>query len=417
MGNNCCRPDEDYEFDQSSQLYVDTNEQPRTNSRTGKVRGGRNMQDTYDDKAGLHEMPSIKVRLEDQEDLIITKHDYSQEELRQIVHIQSFYRWKRAKRMLKKRISKSRRTVGEILEEKDLLVKNKQIEDFYAPRVKEILDHVHQEDSYFSHHAVPNDLRDENFYRVKELKTRESIYLNCPLFYTDKPRNEVYQGFVDYDLNPHLWGIQVDEKGGRYEGEFDHGARTGYGRYINSNGNLQHGFFTNGGLQKDGVYVGYQGTIYVGNWENNQINGDGAEYFKDGSKYIGTFVNGQKTGKGKFTWADGSVYEGGVQADLLHGKGIYKWADKKCYTGDWVDNMMEGKGVFTYPDGTSYEGEFHHNKRNGQGVFRWNEKRWYEGPWKDGRQHGEGVYHKEGKMVTGTWDNGKLIREEEKSAR
>ena len=97
-----------------------------------------------------------------------------------------------------------------------------------------------------------------------------------------------------------------------------------------------------------------------------------------------------------------------MKENHFHGQGLYEWASGLKYNGHWEKGLMEGEGIITTKNGDYYEGEFKNNKKDGLGLFWWNERKYYLGYWKQGVQHGNGKFFKEGKLMIGTWMNGKF---------
>ena len=59
-----------------------------------------------------------------------------------------------------------------------------------------------------------------------------------------------------------------------------------------------------------GVQVNENGRIYEGEWIADKRNGNGFEIYKSGNQYRGKFVNNHPQGKGAFFWTNGEVYDG-----------------------------------------------------------------------------------------------------------
>lgn len=102
-----------------------------------------------------------------------------------------------------------------------------------------------------------------------------------------------YNGDVDRYNRPHGWGIQVDRRGGRYEGEFKNGAREGKGKEITRNGEE-----------------------YDGDWVDDRKHGFGIGIDANGHEFAGEFKKGVRSGEFKERFARGvgdieGVYEDG----------------------------------------------------------------------------------------------------------
>ena len=129
-------------------------------------------------------------------------------------------------------------------------------------------------------------------------------------FYNHLPHG---QGKCTYESkDPHtgdMKGVSV------YEGNFENGERTGYGRNINHNGYSYEGYWKNGQYNGHGVFTRLDGLIYDG-----EMGGD----------------NGTRNGQGKLTYPDGKTYEGGWKNGKMEGHGTFTWPDGKAYVGDYL---------------------------------------------------------------------------------
>lgn len=82
------------------------------------------------------------------------------------------------------------------------------------------------------------------------------------------------------------------------------------------------------------------------------------------------------------------TYTGQFKGGSFHGYGKFTNCANVTYEGQWNQGNIEGKGKMTFADGSTYEGEFI-----------------------DGYYHGQGsITYPDGKKVTGTWQNGKLLK-------
>jgi hypothetical protein len=244
---------------------------------------------------------------------------------------------------------------------------------------------------------------------INKVKANRFIIDLPPLYVDILHNNDVYKGMWNIQKKFHGYGILIKSDGSKYQGFWNQSILNGIGRYFTIQGDFFEGNFLNGVATGFGIFIHYDGTTYKGEWLNDQTHGKGEEIFPDKSYFKGYFKEGKKNGRGRFAWADGSCYEGDIVDDTLHGMGVYIWADRRTYEGEWVNNHMQGKGIMKFSKGSMYIGEFYESQRSGMGKYIWNENKYYEGTWFNGKQHGKGKYVKNGKIIEGIWNNGKIM--------
>ena len=248
--------------------------------------------------------------------------------------------------------------------------------------------------------------------------------VTLPPVYVDKEnKQEIYKGSwivdnkdiqeggennLNSNMKFHGYGTYIKSDKTVQEGIFRHGELDGPGKTYVNNGDTFIGNYEKGMLNNKGVFVDVAGDVYEGEFKDNIMEGQGQETFVDGSAFKGEYKGNKKNGEGKFVWADGSFYLGSLKDNHFHGLGLYEWASGLKYNGQWEKGLMEGEGIITTKNGDYYEGEFKNNKKDGLGLFWWNERKYYLGNWKQGVQHGDGKFFKEGKLMIGTWLNGKF---------
>jgi hypothetical protein len=252
--------------------------------------------------------------------------------------------------------------------------------------------------------------------------------IELPAVYLDKEKkNEIYIGSwiidnkeiqegeeiknLNSNMKFHGYGVYIRKDETVQEGVFRYGQLDGPGKTYFNNGDTFIGIYEKGLLNNKGVFIDYAGDIYEGDFKDNVMAGIGQETFIDGSTFKGEYKDNKKNGQGHFVWQDGSVYKGELKDNLFHGYGVYEWSSGLIYKGEWVKGFMEGKGIITTKSGDYYEGEFKNSKKEGFGLFWWNDSKYYLGYWKSGLQHGEGKFLKDGKLMTGIWENGKYKKQ------
>jgi hypothetical protein len=103
-----------------------------------------------------------------------------------------------------------------------------------------------------------------------------------------------------------------------------------YCKKVLKNGDSYEGFFENGQKTGFGKYVWAKtGDIYEGEWLSDIIQGKGKyEWKKTGNVYEGDIVDGKRTGYGKLVWNTRS-------------------SKRNEYVGQWLNGKMTGKGIFS----------------------------------------------------------------------
>lgn len=222
------------------------------------------------------------------------------------------------------------------------------------------------------------------------------------------PDGSLYAGQMNRFGQPEGLGEMYYQDGGVYEGTWSKGLHHGEGRKISSQGDVYIGQWRYGKMHGKGKINYASNNSYEGDWENDLQDGFGVEIWGDASKFEGSYKNGLKNGNGKFLWPDGSYYFGEFKNDQIDGRGKYVWLNRS-YEGDWKESKMHGKGIFFWDDGKKYEGEYVNGQKHGWGTFVWPGKI-YDGFWAEGKQHGEGSLTQQGRVTTGIWIHGKLVR-------
>jgi hypothetical protein len=139
---------------------------------------------------------------------------------------------------------------------------------------------------------------------------------------------------------PHGTGRLEYKDGGSYQGDWNQGSWSGYGRHVKPNGD-----------------------VYEGNFFENSKHGMGIYKYKDGKRiFEGRYVMGQRV-DGQMTYGDGSVYKGQWYEGKRHGRGTYRFKDSSVYKGEFLQDVIHGVGQLVWPDGAKYVGEWN------QGMF------------------------------------------------
>ncbi|CAJ1421991.1 unnamed protein product [Effrenium voratum] len=116
--------------------------------------------------------------------------------------------------------------------------------------------------------------------------------------------------------------------------------------------------------------------------------GPGVRINPDGSSYTGEWKDGFPHGHGEWKAAPPSCesYVGEWKRGKKHGFGIMKFASGDCFEGDWADGKFQDRGKYTYLNGDEFLGL-----------------------WEKGVKLSGTFYHKDGRISTRKWQNGKLV--------
>ena len=194
----------------------------------------------------------------------------------------------------------------------------------------------------------------------------------------------------------HGLGKSLFPNGDTFEGQLEHGKRSGFGIYV-WNSIRPHRLdrkifsfhkkwlaYTEGQQERGEAYEDRNAFVtrlskslkvhperivmllerknghpfYEGYFLNNLKHGEGVLKNPDGSVYIGQFEEGERSGLGYYIFPNSDTYTGGWKAGKKHGEGVYEFFGKNCaYEGLWEEGeLLRGRWVFC--DGTSYEGSF-----------------------------------------------------------
>jgi hypothetical protein len=136
-----------------------------------------------------------------------------------------------------------------------------------------------------------------------------------------------------------------------------------------------------------GVTEFKDGSRQAGEWQNDQMNGLGTEHLADGGRFEGQWRNGQRS-LGVAETAGDAIDEGNFVAGKLDGPGLHRIVGDpaRVQAGDWRAGSLDGPGIETLGDKERYEGSFRGGKRQGYGQLT-----------------------ADGKVISGRWEDGKLV--------
>ena len=172
----------------------------------------------------------------------------------------------------------------------------------------------------------------------------------------------------------------------RYEGEWHHGVRHGYGKLKMRDGSYYEGEWKHGEIEGMGVrHWNSSGNTYEGEFEDGELNGKGQMVYGNGDVYEGSWCDNKREGEGILTGSNGAVYTGLFHAHRRHGEGKQVYSESEEYDGGWFADMKQGFGVMTFEDGSVYSGQWRANLMHGEGSISHSSGIKYDGLWINGR--------------------------------
>jgi hypothetical protein len=109
-------------------------------------------------------------------------------------------------------------------------------------------------------------------------------------------------------------------KDGKYHGQFKNGLRDGVGELIGENS--YRGYWVKGNKDMYGIETSINGDVFEGNYEHGKKHGYGKYLSKDGSKrYLGSYENSLKSGFGRLELGN-NLYVGNFSNNKRDGVGF-----------------------------------------------------------------------------------------------
>ena len=189
-------------------------------------------------------------------------------------------------------------------------------------------------------------------------------------------------------------GKYIDNINIKYIGEYKNNEPKGYGIY-NNNENELEGIYNGNFMEGIGIERNNDGTYYEGEFTLSEKNGIGTFKWRDGTIYQGNFINNEMTGYGIIEYNDGKLYQGSLINGSMNGYGEFYWNGNKRYNGYYKDDKRCGFGIFIWDFDPieAYIGFFNNGLFDGvgmkisgnkvkYGIFKKQEiEQWLKGPW------------------------------------
>lgn len=181
-----------------------------------------------------------------------------------------------------------------------------------------------------------------------------------------KKRLELYEGETDEEGRPNGKGTKYYLDGMRYEGEWKHGQKDGFGiRYCEDGSKNYEGTWENDQIYGYGVLIDYRNVRYEGFFEKKPPYGEYGLSLEKNS--VVTFPGGEVVegpidgGRYRCTYPSGDIFEcerfstpgRGSAYPQAMGKGVYRFADGGMLCGRWDYGKHRDEDFeYTAPDGT-----------------------------------------------------------------
>ena len=116
---------------------------------------------------------------------------------------------------------------------------------------------------------------------------------------------------------------------------------------------------------------------YDGDWQDGARSGRGVYLWPGGGRYEGDWIDDRRSGYGVYLGANGEKYEGEFEDGRYHGRGVFVWPDGLKFEGGFKDGSQPGRGVLHVASGDRVHGEFQAGKHIGTGrCWRQDRNRW-----------------------------------------
>ncbi|XP_013132387.2 histone-lysine N-methyltransferase SETD7 isoform X3 [Oreochromis niloticus] len=106
--------------------------------------------------------------------------------------------------------------------------------------------------------------------------------VSCSMDSDDENVEEVVEGPLDEDGQPHGFCTVTYSSSDRFEGHFTHGEKNGKGKFFFFDGSTLEGFYVDDALQGQGVYTYEDGGVLNGTYVDGELNGPAQEFDGEG---------------------------------------------------------------------------------------------------------------------------------------
>ncbi|XP_072252402.1 histone-lysine N-methyltransferase SETD7 isoform X2 [Leuresthes tenuis] len=160
----------------------------------------------------------------------------------------------------------------------------------------------------------------------------------------DENVEEVVEGPLDEDGQPHGFCTVTYSSSDRFEGHFTHGEKNGLGKFFFFDGSTLEGFYVDDALQGQGVYTYEDGGVLNGTYVDGELNGPAQEF--DGEARLvfkGQYKDNSRCEECWVYYPDGGCVFGEVNEDgEMTGDSVaYIYPDScMAFYGSFVDGEL-----------------------------------------------------------------------------
>ncbi|KAK9517597.1 hypothetical protein VZT92_022955 [Zoarces viviparus] len=132
----------------------------------------------------------------------------------------------------------------------------------------------------------------------------------------DENTEEVVEGPLDEDDQPHGFCTVTYSSSDRFEGHFIHGEKNGKGKFFFFDGSALEGFYVDDALQGRGLYTDEDGAVLHGTYVDGELNGPAQECNAEGRLvFKGQYKDNNRCGECWIYYPDGGCVFGKVNED------------------------------------------------------------------------------------------------------
>ncbi|XP_061108623.1 histone-lysine N-methyltransferase SETD7 isoform X3 [Conger conger] len=160
----------------------------------------------------------------------------------------------------------------------------------------------------------------------------------------DENMEEIVEGPLDEDGQPHGFCTVMYSSSDRFEGRFVHGEKNGRGKFFFFDGSTLEGFYVDDALQGQGIYTYEDGGALHGTYVDGELNGPAQELDTDGRiVFKGQYKDNNRCGICWIYYPDrgGVVGEVNEDGEMTGSNVAYMYPDgKTALCGSFVDGEL-----------------------------------------------------------------------------